>query len=177
MGENALQFPVVMQEEDDEPRVSLSHFVAPLGVDYYSLSKLVRNHRTRFEALGFLRFQIQKITEGRGRATKTPMLTEDQAYLLVQLTRNTEQAVDIKLALTMAFRDARHAINSSVLIDRDLWNHAIAVERDAAAAKARAELAGSILSHYRHHEKPRVLKAFADLREALQLVLPWGHKP
>jgi len=177
MGEKASQFPVVMQQQDDEPRISLAHFVDPLGVDYKSLGQLVRDHRERFEVLGVLRFENAKPGREGGRPGKVPMLTEDQAYLLVALTRNTEKAADIKLALTMAFRDARHAINSSVLIDRNLWNHAIAVERDSAAAEARAQLAGTILSNYRHHEKPRVLKAIADLREALQLVLPWGHKP
>lgn len=90
----------------DEARVDSRVMAAYLGLKARNVFELVNDYRGDFEKLGVLRFQTGKI-EGRGRPEKFALLNEDQCYLLLSFSRNTERVRDLKVKLVQAFRRAR----------------------------------------------------------------------
>lgn len=91
-----------------EPRVSTQQLAKHLGNKHRSLFDLVQRHRTDFEQLGILRFQIAVI-EGRGQPEKFAMLNEDQATLALAYSKNTKRVRELKVKLVKAFGQARRA--------------------------------------------------------------------
>ncbi|MDD5336157.1 MAG: Rha family transcriptional regulator [Rhodoferax sp.] len=91
-----------------EPRVSTQQLAEHLGNKHRSLFDLVQRHRTDFEQLGILRFQIGVI-EGRGQPEKFAMLNEDQATLALAYSKNTQRVRELKVKLVKAFGLARRA--------------------------------------------------------------------
>ena len=59
------------------------------GVKRRTVQKLLLDKQEQIEAFGFLRFEIAKIKDGRGRPIKTYHLNEQQATLLITFLRNT----------------------------------------------------------------------------------------
>jgi len=65
-------------------------------------------YRGELEKLGGMRFEIGvKSGPQRGKLPQYVMLNENQAFFAATLSRNTQQVVDFKLKLTMAFAEAR----------------------------------------------------------------------
>lgn len=92
-----------------EPRVDSRHIARYLDIQHQSAVKTLQTYKDKFDTLGVCRFQIEK-AGNTGRPERYALLNEDQAILLLSLSRNTPRVVDLKLALVMAFRDTRLAL-------------------------------------------------------------------
>lgn len=73
------------------------------GVKRRTVQKLLLDKQEQLEAFGILRFEIAKITDGRGRPIKTYHLNEQQATLLITFLRNTEAVTRFKVELVRQF--------------------------------------------------------------------------
>lgn len=91
---------------DQEPRVDSRLIARRMGVDHRSTFRLVAKFKADLEELGLLRFEIAKVS-AMGRPEKFAHLNEDQSVFLLTLTRNTPEAVALKLDLTKAFKRYR----------------------------------------------------------------------
>jgi phage regulator Rha-like protein len=100
--------PVVVV--DDEPRIDSRIIAGELGVEHLSTMKNVDNYSDSFQSFGLIRFETEAVRVDGGRGTKYAkfaLLNENQAYFLVTLSRNSEQAVKLKQRLVQAFSDCR----------------------------------------------------------------------
>lgn len=95
----------------DEPRIDSRLLAQHLGNKHKNVRELIEQHRQRFERINQLRFQTEvgKRRQGGGNPERYALLTEDQAYYLLSLSKNTERVADLKLRLVLAFREARQA--------------------------------------------------------------------
>lgn len=94
----------------DEPRMDSRVLAEGLGIQHRNLIELMTEYRTDFEELGKLRFETEASPSSRtGQRVKFARLTEDQCYLLLTYSRNTERVRRLKLRLVQAFREARSA--------------------------------------------------------------------
>ncbi len=93
-----------------EPRVDSRDIARHLGIQHASAVRIITKYRDKFTRFGKLRFQIGKPTAVTGgRPERFAMLNEDQAYLLLVLSRSTPRTAELKALLIEAFRDSRHA--------------------------------------------------------------------
>lgn len=94
-----------------EPRIDSRVLAQHLGNQHKNVRELVEQHRHRFERISQLRFQTEvgKRKQGGGNPERYALLTEDQAYYLLSLSKNTDRVADLKLRLVLAFREARQA--------------------------------------------------------------------
>lgn len=76
------------------------------GVQHHTVTRLLRNHKERFEAFRFYGFEIHKL-DGKGRPKKVYHLNEQQATLLITYLDNTPQVVKFKTNLVKAFFEMR----------------------------------------------------------------------
>ena len=94
----------------DESRVDSRLLAARMGKRHQDLFELVKNHRTSFERFGKLLFQTGASPgSATGQRERFALLTEDQSYFLLTLTRNTARTVELKIKLVQAFSSARKA--------------------------------------------------------------------
>lgn len=98
----------LVNEHRGEPRVDSRIIAAHLAQTHQHVRELIEDHRRHFERFGFLRFETGEII-GRGRPERFVLLSEDQCYFLLSLSRNTERVVDLKARLVLAFREARES--------------------------------------------------------------------
>lgn len=108
---------IALIEKKHEARVSSLVMSEHSGVTHKAVLQLIDNNIAAFQELNPLPFQMAKgkllPQGGRAKATRCAMLTEDQAYFLLALSRNTKRVVDLKLNLIQAFgrfrRDQQNA--------------------------------------------------------------------
>lgn len=99
--------PITLYEPKfGEPRVDSRIIAKELGVRHHTTFELIKDYADDFKTLGILRFQTEVI-KGRGQPEKYAFLNEDQSYLLLTYSRNTEKTRALKLKLVIAFRSAR----------------------------------------------------------------------
>lgn len=94
---------------DQEPRVDSRLIASQLGVEHKNTRSLIEQYQNALENFGKVPFE----TEASGKTNqpqKFYLLNEDQSYLLLTLTRNTDQAVQLKIRLVRAFGEQRRAI-------------------------------------------------------------------
>lgn len=89
-----------------ELRVDSRLIAKSLGSNHKSTMGLIRRYSEKIEKLGPLPFKTAKV-DGLGRSNTYALLNEDQAYFLLTLSRNTDKAVELKLSLVKAFKQAR----------------------------------------------------------------------
>lgn len=78
-----------------------------LAIEHESFMKTINKYQTQAEqAFGILRFEIGEM-QGRGQPEKYCLLTEDQAFFLMTLSRNTAEVVSAKLSLVKSFSEAK----------------------------------------------------------------------
>jgi len=71
---------------------------------------LIDKHLIQFERFGKVRFKKAPLPGSRtGQSERYALLNEDQAYLLLNLSRNSDVVVDLKVKLVKAFGNARRA--------------------------------------------------------------------
>lgn len=89
-----------------EPYTTSEIIAECAGVQHHTVTRLLRNHKERFEAFGFYGFEIHKL-DGKGRPKKVYHLNEQQATLLITYLDNTPQVVNFKTNLVKAFFEMR----------------------------------------------------------------------
>ena len=89
-----------------EARVDSRQLAQQLGKQHKTLVELIERHISQFRRFGIVPFQTEKLPS-RGRPERFALLNENQAYLLLTFSRNTEQVVDMKVRLIEAFAEAR----------------------------------------------------------------------
>ncbi|MFS1663028.1 Rha family transcriptional regulator [Streptococcus sp. zg-JUN1979] len=89
-----------------EPYTTSEIIAECADLQHHTITRLLRNHKERFEAFGFYGFEIHKI-DGKGRPRKVYRLNEQQATLLITYLDNTPQVVEFKTNLVKAFFEMR----------------------------------------------------------------------
>lgn len=97
---------LVYMDGQKEPYTTSEIIAECAGVQHHTVTRLLRNHRERFEAFGFYGFEIHKL-DGKGRPKKVYHLNEQQATLLITYLDNTPQVVKFKTNLVKAFFEMR----------------------------------------------------------------------
>ncbi|QTD44215.1 Rha family transcriptional regulator [Ottowia testudinis] len=96
-----------------EPRVDSRLIAGWLDIQHRTAMKTIQTHRAAFADLGKVRFQIAASTDSRtGQQVRFALLNEDQAHLLLTMSRNTPRVVALKVALVKAFRESRVALEA-----------------------------------------------------------------
>ncbi|HEL2203747.1 TPA: Rha family transcriptional regulator [Streptococcus suis] len=93
---------LVYMDGRKEPYTTSEIIAECAGVQHHTVTRLLRNHKERFEAFGFYGFEIHKL-DGKGRPKKVYHLNEQQATLLITYLDNTPQVVKFKTNLVKAF--------------------------------------------------------------------------
>lgn len=101
---------------DQEPRVDSRLIAEQLGVKNINTRELVDQYQSDFEEFGQLPFQTEvgKRHQGGGNPEKFYLLNEDQSYLLLAYSKNTDQARDLKKRLVRSFGEHRRALTVSI---------------------------------------------------------------
>ncbi len=134
-----------------ELRVDSRVIAAQLGVRHKSSYDLIKRYEADFRDIAVLVFKTEEI-RGSDMPRKFALLTEDQAYLLLIYSRNTEKMRTLKVNLVMAFRKARYGAAYQLL----------------AARKKEASRCGRALANWRY-DKIGIHQHVANLREQLSL--------
>lgn len=94
-----------------EQRVDTRLLARQLGNHHKAVMTLIDRYADRFKALGQLTFKktVGKRKQGGGNAERYALLSEDQSYFLLSLSRNTDIVVALKSKLIRAFGQARRA--------------------------------------------------------------------
>ncbi|MBM7153141.1 Rha family transcriptional regulator [Streptococcus suis] len=100
---------IVYMDGRKEPYTTSEIIAECTGVQHHTVTRLLRNHKERFEAFGFYGFEIHKL-DGKGRPKKGYHLNEQQATLLVTYLDNTPQVVKFKTNLVKAFFELRQEV-------------------------------------------------------------------
>lgn len=91
---------------ENEARVDSRLLSKMLQVKHKNTLELINKYRAKFERFGILAFETCKY-DSVGRPEKFYLLNEDQCYFLLSLSRNTEEVVELKANLVLAFSKAR----------------------------------------------------------------------
>ena len=100
---------LVYMDGKKEPYTTSEIVAECAGVQHHTVTRLLRNHKERFEAFGFYGFEIHKL-DGKGRPKKVYHLNEQQATLLITYLDNTPQVVKFKTDLVKAFFEMRDEV-------------------------------------------------------------------
>ena len=131
---------LALHQSRGESRVDSRDLAFHLDIQHESVARKLNDYAEDFAALGILRFQIGEI-RGRGQPERHWLLNEDQCYLLLTYSRNTDRVRALKLRLVIAFRDARsrQALHDGVYLPS---YHAL--HDEVAEMARRAHEAGSV---------------------------------
>ena len=99
--------PVI--ESRGTARVDSRVLAAHLDNAHQHVRELLERYSSDFATLGVFQFETGKPSGGAcgGRPERYALLNEDQCYLLLTYSRNTDRVRALKLRLVIAFRDAR----------------------------------------------------------------------
>lgn len=89
-----------------EPYTTSEIIAECADVQHHTITRLVRENKSDFEALGILGFEIHKL-DTRGQPRKIYCLNEQQATLLITYLKNTEPVRAFKQNLVKAFFEMR----------------------------------------------------------------------
>ncbi|SFF97833.1 Rha family transcriptional regulator [Neptunomonas qingdaonensis] len=81
-----------------------------LGVDHKATIQVIDKYSSQIARFGTLPFQMAK---SKGQPTRFALLNRSQAEFLLTLTRNTPEAIELKVQLIKAFDQARDALEAS----------------------------------------------------------------
>jgi phage regulator Rha-like protein len=91
-----------------------------LGVEHRSLIRTIERHIGSVQQFGVLRLEIHKLETGTtGRPQRFCYLNENQATLLMSLSKNTEQVVQCKIDLVTAFSKAKTIIKTVIPVQNE----------------------------------------------------------
>lgn len=115
-----------------ESRIDSRLIAQSLGIDHQNLMQTIEKYESRIKALGISLFQTDKLSNSGsgGRPAKFCLLNENQAIFIATLSRNTDQVVDFKLALTIAFSEARKESQKDEYGLNNLWSQRLRLFND-----------------------------------------------
>ncbi|MCO4604156.1 prophage ps3 protein 13 [Streptococcus infantarius subsp. infantarius] len=93
-----------------EPYTTSEIIAECADVQHHTITRLIRENKDDFEALGILGFKIHKL-DGRGQPKKAYILNEQQATLLITYLKNTEPVREFKKNLVSAFFEMRDELS------------------------------------------------------------------
>lgn len=96
---------LVYLDGNKEPYTTSEIIAECAGVQHHTITRLIREHKVDFEALGKVGFQIQAMDSGQH--SKNYILNEQQATLLITYLKNTEPVREFKKNLVKAFFEMR----------------------------------------------------------------------
>lgn len=93
----------------DGARIDSRVLAGLLDIQHENLLQNLETYREQFERFGVFRFETGKPPKGSagGRPERFALLTEDQAYFTVTLSRNTARVVEVKARIVRAFSELR----------------------------------------------------------------------
>lgn len=93
-------------------RVDSRIIAGQLGTKHKNTFGLILKFENEFQELNQLLFKtaVGKRAQGGGNAERFALLSEDQSFFLLALSRNSTRVVQLKLKLVQAFRQARDAV-------------------------------------------------------------------
>jgi phage regulator Rha-like protein len=98
---------ITLTEKKHEARVDSRLLAKNLGIQPKNALALIDVNKPEFEEFGRLAFETRKGEPlpqgGFAKATRYALLSEDQSYFLLALTRNTERTKHLKVELVKAF--------------------------------------------------------------------------
>ncbi|MHB9100765.1 MAG: hypothetical protein ACYC2E_04550 [Sulfuricella sp.] len=102
--------PLVVVKE--VARVDSRILAGQLGTKHRSTFKLILIHEKEFQKIDQMRFQIAGgcRKHGGGNGERFALLSEDQSYFLLAISKNNPLVVKLKLKLVLTFRQARDAV-------------------------------------------------------------------
>lgn len=94
-----------------EARVDSRLLALQLGNKHRHVMALMDKYLDKLKVLGHVRFKNADgdRKQGGGKAERYALLTEDQAYFVLNLSRNTERVVNLKVRLIQVFSEYRRA--------------------------------------------------------------------
>ena len=94
-----------------EARIDSRLLALQLGNKHRHVMALLDKYMDRLKVLGHVRFKNAhgERKQGGGKAERFALLTEDQAYFVLNLSRNTETVVNLKVKLIQVFSEYRRA--------------------------------------------------------------------
>lgn len=99
---------IVIVNFESELRTDSRDLASHLDHRHRTIAENIRKYEREFHCLGSLPFQTEVKEREKGATTSRYwLLNEDQCYFLLTLMRNNDHVVRSKLALVVAFRDAR----------------------------------------------------------------------
>lgn len=106
---------------DGEPCVDSRLVANELAINHKNARELIEQYSADFKELGVWRFETAKPSKDSlgGRPEKFFLLNEDQTYFLMTLVRNTDEAVNLKKRLVMAFARYRAKAQPEPLAHQD----------------------------------------------------------
>lgn len=100
---------IVYMDGKKEPYTTSDIIAECAEVQHHTITRLIREHKVDFEALGILGFEIHKL-DTRGQPKKSYILNEQQATLLITYLKNTEPVREFKKNLVKAFFELRKEV-------------------------------------------------------------------
>lgn len=100
---------IVYMDGKKEPFTTSEIIAECAEVQHHTITRLIREHKADFEALGILGFEIHKL-DTRGQPKKSYLLNEQQATLLITYLKNTEPVREFKKNLVKAFFELRKEV-------------------------------------------------------------------
>lgn len=91
-----------------ETRIDSRMLAQGFGNKHKAVMSLIERYADRLKTLGILPFK-KEVIKGRGQPECYCLLNEDQAYLLLSLSRNSDAVVRLKVKLVKAFGLARQS--------------------------------------------------------------------
>jgi phage regulator Rha-like protein len=94
-----------------EARIDSRLLALQLGNKHRHVMALLDKYLDKLKVLGHVRFKNAdgERKQGGGKAERFALLTEDQAYFVLNLSRNTEIVVNLKVKLIQVFSEYRRA--------------------------------------------------------------------
>ena len=155
--------------QKNELRVSHKTIADTLGILPRNALQQIKAYQNEFEELGVLLFQTEKPLNGRPEITA--YLNEDQCFVLLTYSRNTDKARRAKLQLVKAFKAARDALAQRQTQYLPMYHNAHDSIK-AVAAKAHANGSSTPESIYHINYEKLINKAFgldAGMRNKLSV--------
>ena len=109
------EYQIVARDEvplthlDGVPYADSRVIAVQLDNEHRNVMEMITNFQDEFEEFGIMRFETEEIS-GRGRPARYALLNEDQCYLLLTYSRNSEKARAVKRGLVRAFKQAREGV-------------------------------------------------------------------
>lgn len=116
MEDSLAQTGLIITEVNGENRIDSRLIADKLGLEHPVFMQTLRKYQAKLENLGLIVFKNGSVKTKGARGTKYTtyaMLNENQAVFAATLSRNSEKVVEFKLALTVAFSNAREALSTT----------------------------------------------------------------